>query len=150
MTFGFPLGHVLEKSRNLLARVAKPDESQEERTGASGRRFQPSGRAGLATQALSAPFRVLRRGRSTTRASAPAYSRLRSERTSGALDDAAAAERGRTDLSGGRTSPKPGDSSGGNERGSELAGLQRRAIGLLEDPARTRRERRLPLVPDAG
>ena len=60
-TFGFPLGHVLEKSRNLLARVAKPDESQEERTGASGRRFQPSGRAGLATQALSAPFRYAQR-----------------------------------------------------------------------------------------
>ena len=57
MTFGFPLGHVLEKSRNLLARVAKPDESQEERTGASGRRFQPTGRKGIATQALSAPFR---------------------------------------------------------------------------------------------
>lgn len=61
MTFGFPLGHVLEKSRNLLARVAKPDESQEERTGASGRRFQPTGRKGLATQALSAPFRYAQR-----------------------------------------------------------------------------------------
>jgi SAM-dependent methyltransferase len=61
MTFGFPLGHVLEKSRNLLARVARPDESQEERTGASGRRFQPTGRKGLATQALSAPFRVAQR-----------------------------------------------------------------------------------------
>ncbi len=61
MTFGFPLGHVLEKSRNLLARVAKPDESQDERTGASGRRFQPSRRAGLATQALSAPFRYAQR-----------------------------------------------------------------------------------------
>jgi SAM-dependent methyltransferase len=60
-TFGFPLGHVLERSRNLLARVAKPDEGQEKRTGASGRRFQPSGRQGLATQALSAPFRVLQR-----------------------------------------------------------------------------------------
>ena len=59
MTFGFPLGHVLEKSRNLLARVAKPDESQEQRTGASGRRFQPTGRKGIATQALSAPFRDL-------------------------------------------------------------------------------------------
>jgi SAM-dependent methyltransferase len=61
MTFGFPLGHVLEKSRNLLARMAKPDESREERTGASGRRFQPSGRTGLATQALSAPFRYAQR-----------------------------------------------------------------------------------------
>jgi len=60
-TFGFPLGHVLEKSRNLLARVAKPDESREERTGASGRRFQPSGKAALLTQAASAPFRVLQR-----------------------------------------------------------------------------------------
>jgi SAM-dependent methyltransferase len=61
MTFGFPLGHVLEKSRNLLARVANPDESRAERTGASGRRFQPSRRAGLATQALSAPFRYAQR-----------------------------------------------------------------------------------------
>ena len=61
MTFGFPLGHVLEKSRNLLARVAKPDESREERTRASGRRFQPSGRSGLATRALSAPFRYAQR-----------------------------------------------------------------------------------------
>ena len=61
MTFGFPLGHVLEKSRNLLARVAKPDESREERTCASGRRFQPSGRSGLATRALSAPFRYAQR-----------------------------------------------------------------------------------------
>ena len=60
-TFGFPLGHLLERARNLLARVAKPDEGQAERTGASGRRFQPSGRQGLATQALSAPFRVLQR-----------------------------------------------------------------------------------------
>lgn len=61
MTFGFPLGHALEASRNLLARLASPDESREERTGASGRRFQPSARAGLATQALSAPFRLLQR-----------------------------------------------------------------------------------------
>jgi SAM-dependent methyltransferase len=60
-TFGFPLGHVLETSRNLLARVAKPDESREARTRASGRRFQPSGRAGLLTQAMSAPFRLLQR-----------------------------------------------------------------------------------------
>jgi SAM-dependent methyltransferase len=60
-TFGFPLGHVLERSRNLLARMAKPDEGQAERTGASGRRFQPSGRQGLVTQALSAPFRVAQR-----------------------------------------------------------------------------------------
>jgi SAM-dependent methyltransferase len=60
-TFGFPLGHVLEKSRNLLARMAKPDESREERTGASGRRFQPTGRKGLVTQGLSAPFRYAQR-----------------------------------------------------------------------------------------
>ena len=60
-TFGFPLGHLLEASRNVLARVAKPDRSREERTGASGRRFQPSGRAGLLTQGVSAPFRVLQR-----------------------------------------------------------------------------------------
>ena len=91
MTFGFPLGHVLEKSRNLLARVAKPDESQEERTGASGRRFQPTGRKGLATQALSAPVPdraapVLRHAprRGALRRRAP-------RRLAG--DDAAAAER---------------------------------------------------------
>jgi hypothetical protein len=78
-TFGFPLGHVLEKSRNLLARVAKPDESQEERTGASGRRFQPSGRAGLATQALSAPFRYAQRPFYDTRLGAGLFALARRE-----------------------------------------------------------------------
>jgi len=78
-TFGFPLGHVLEKSRNLLARVARADESQEERTGASGRRFQPSGRAGLATQALSAPFRIAQRPFYDTRLGAGLFAVARRE-----------------------------------------------------------------------
>ena len=79
LTFGFPLGHALEKSRNLLARVAKPDESREERTGASGRRFQPTGRKGLATQALSAPFRVLQRPFYGTRLGAGLFAVARRE-----------------------------------------------------------------------
>src|SRR5207247_247260 len=79
MTFGFPLGHVLERSRNLLARMAKADASQEERTGASGRRFQPTGRKGLATQALSAPFRVLQRPFYDTRLGAGLFALARRE-----------------------------------------------------------------------
>ena len=79
MTFGFPLGHVLEKSRNLLARVAKPDESREERTGASGRRFQPTGGAGLATQVLSAPFRYAQRPFYDTRLGAGLFAVARRE-----------------------------------------------------------------------
>jgi SAM-dependent methyltransferase len=79
MTFGFPLGHVLEKSRNLLARMAKPDESRAARTGASGRRFQPSGRAGLATQALSAPFRYAQRPFYGTRLGAGLFAVARRE-----------------------------------------------------------------------
>ncbi len=78
-TFGFPLGHVLERSRNLLARVARPDESREERTGASGRRFQPSGRTGLATQAVSAPFRILQRPFYDTRLGAGLFAVARRE-----------------------------------------------------------------------
>jgi SAM-dependent methyltransferase len=78
-TFGFPLGHVLEKSRNLLARMAKPDESREERTGASGRRFQPTGRKGLATQALSAPFRIAQRPFYDTRLGAGLFALARRE-----------------------------------------------------------------------
>jgi len=78
-TFGFPLGHLLERSRNLLARLAKPDESREERTGASGRRFQPSGRAALATQALSAPFRRLQRPFYDTRLGAGLFASARRE-----------------------------------------------------------------------
>jgi SAM-dependent methyltransferase len=79
MTFGFPLGHVLEKSRNLLARMAKPDESRAARTGASGRRFQPSSRAGLATQALSAPFRYAQRPFYGTRLGAGLFAVARRE-----------------------------------------------------------------------
>jgi SAM-dependent methyltransferase len=79
MTFGFPLGHVLEKSRNLLARMAKPDESRADRTGASGRRFQPSGRAGLATQAFAAPFRYAQRPFYSTRLGAGLFAVARRE-----------------------------------------------------------------------
>ena len=79
MTFGCPLGHVLEKARNLLARMAKSDESREERTGASGRRFQPTGRKGLATQALSAPFRIAQRPFYDTRLGAGLFAVARRE-----------------------------------------------------------------------
>ena len=79
-TFGFPLGHVLEKSRNLLARIAKPDDSREERTGASGRRFQPTGKTGLVTEAASAPFRLLQRPFYDTRLGAGLFASARRSR----------------------------------------------------------------------
>ena len=59
---GFPLGHVLEAGRNVLAgRRRSPASSTAELTAASGRLLQPpSGMAPL-TQALTLPFRWLQR-----------------------------------------------------------------------------------------
>ena len=59
--------------------MAKPDESRAARTGASGRRFQPSSRAGLATQALSAPFRYAQRPFYGTRLGAGLFAVARRE-----------------------------------------------------------------------
>ena len=60
---GFPLGHVLEWGRNLLAarklRAGRSPESVAARTASSGRTFQPPRWAGRVTQAATAPFRVL-------------------------------------------------------------------------------------------
>jgi hypothetical protein len=67
--YGWPLGYALEAIRNRidakkLARVG--DASMDELTHASGRTFQPSGRAsGTAIAAATAPFRLLQRTRRT-------------------------------------------------------------------------------------
>jgi SAM-dependent methyltransferase len=62
--YGFPLGYLLETVRNVAARrrLTAAASSVAERTAESGRLLQPSGRMrGLATQAGTAPFRVLQR-----------------------------------------------------------------------------------------
>jgi SAM-dependent methyltransferase len=59
---GFPLGYLLETTRNLIARrhlVA--GESLEARTAKSGRLLQPPESLGIAFAAASAPFRLMQR-----------------------------------------------------------------------------------------
>ncbi len=64
--YGLPLGYILEAGRNAMGRrrlAAAPGESMEERTGASGRLFQPSsGLQGAVTRYGTAPFRYMQRG----------------------------------------------------------------------------------------
>lgn len=63
--YGFPLCYLLDAPRELLRKrqLAEGDHGLAERTGASGRVMQPSGRRiGTITQTLTAPFRVLQRG----------------------------------------------------------------------------------------
>jgi SAM-dependent methyltransferase len=57
--FGFPLGHVLKLVRNMVAASRPVTSSEEERTSASGRWFQPSDRLAWATRAATAPFRKI-------------------------------------------------------------------------------------------
>lgn len=59
-TYGFLLGQVLEKIRDVLATRRGSHGSMEERTAASGRWMHPS-RLGSLTMAFSAPFRILQR-----------------------------------------------------------------------------------------
>ena len=59
--YGFPLGNVLNWIWNLLARRATLDASMADRTAQSGRWFQPRESFGIATQALSLPFRLIQR-----------------------------------------------------------------------------------------
>lgn len=65
--FGFPLGHVLKLLRNMVAASRQAASSEEERTSASGRWFQPPESLAWATRAATAPFRkvdtALNRGR---------------------------------------------------------------------------------------
>ena len=59
---GFPLGYLLERARNLIARRRIVDgESLEARTAKSGRLLQPPQPLGLVFEIASAPFRVLQR-----------------------------------------------------------------------------------------
>jgi SAM-dependent methyltransferase len=65
-TYGFPLGYALEVVRNQVVKRTAGRGSREERTAASGRLYQPSGRAALLTAAAAAPFRVVQRPFSRT------------------------------------------------------------------------------------
>jgi SAM-dependent methyltransferase len=60
-TYGFPLGHVLEHARNLLAARQQRSDSLEARTAASGRWFQPPEWLAGGTQVATAPFRRIQR-----------------------------------------------------------------------------------------
>jgi len=59
--YGFPLGHLLEAARNVIAYRTTSELPQEGRVGASGRWLQPPASASWATQVISAPFRRLQR-----------------------------------------------------------------------------------------
>jgi SAM-dependent methyltransferase len=56
VTYGFPLGYLLEAVRNLYARRTTKEATFEERTSASGRWLQPPDWAGRSLRTLSAPF----------------------------------------------------------------------------------------------
>ena len=58
--YGFPLGFGLQPIWNRLARNGARG-AIEERTGASGRWFQPRDELAVATRAVSAPFRIVQR-----------------------------------------------------------------------------------------
>jgi len=59
--YGFPVGYALDAAKNMLVRAAGAPGSREERTAASGRRFQPRRRMGGVITVVAAPFRVLQR-----------------------------------------------------------------------------------------
>jgi SAM-dependent methyltransferase len=61
LAYGFPLGHLLEAGRNVVARDDARDATVSERTAASGRWLQPPDWAARATQVASLPFRLLQR-----------------------------------------------------------------------------------------
>jgi SAM-dependent methyltransferase len=66
LEYGMPLGYVLEGIRNVVGKrrlAATPSTSVAERTGASGRLFQPQGALrGSLTRWGTAPFRAVQRG----------------------------------------------------------------------------------------
>ena len=61
VTYGFPVGYVLEAGRNLLAQRFETPDSMLDRTAASGRWLQPPDWAAPATRALAVPLRILQR-----------------------------------------------------------------------------------------
>lgn len=67
--YGFPLGYALESTRNLIARrrARRAPTSRAERTGTSGRLFQPqTSWSGHAIGLVTAPFRTLQRAAPNT------------------------------------------------------------------------------------
>ena len=60
VTYGFPLGYLLQPAWDLLAR-RRPERSLEERTSESGRWFQPGEALAPLTRAVSFPFRLAQR-----------------------------------------------------------------------------------------
>ncbi len=61
VTYGFPVGYMLEAGRNILARRPEMTASMSDRTAASGRWLQPPDWAAPATWALALPMRALQR-----------------------------------------------------------------------------------------
>jgi hypothetical protein len=61
VTYGFPLGYLLEAARNVLAARTPAAATLGERTSASGRWLQPPDQAAWATYAAALPFRLLQR-----------------------------------------------------------------------------------------
>jgi SAM-dependent methyltransferase len=61
VSYGFPLGNVLEAARNIVARRKAAGLPPEARTAASGRWLQPPSWASGATRALTLPFRFIQR-----------------------------------------------------------------------------------------
>jgi SAM-dependent methyltransferase len=61
LTYGFPVGYLLQPAWNLLARRADPSTSVAERTSSSGRWIQPPLWLAWAWQLISLPFRLIQR-----------------------------------------------------------------------------------------
>jgi len=61
LAYGFPLGNLLEAAWHFVARRSDASGTLEERTAKSGRRFQPPGSLGWATQIVALPFALLQR-----------------------------------------------------------------------------------------
>jgi SAM-dependent methyltransferase len=60
-TYGFPLGYLLQWTRNAIARLGATRGSEGELTSASGRWLQPPERLAEVTRLVTAPFRLLQR-----------------------------------------------------------------------------------------
>ena len=61
VSYGFPLGRVMEVARNAVARVQRHEETMSGRTAVSGRQLQPPSWAGRATWLVATPFRHAQR-----------------------------------------------------------------------------------------